>query len=786
MKPIFKKFSQWPFRISLFFLIQIQCYVFIWPIGNLVRGQTATLQTTLQLRSLNGLWVPFQNNLPLIGFEKQRRPMIDLAGIWRKQRFNANHTLTLMRRDAAVIAAMQAEGKGCTSSDYDDSGWAEMTLPNVENELYGYEQVPEYYENGVWYRKSFLVPDSLRQRNIRLVCYAVNYVADVWINGTHMGYHEGGYTPFYFDVTESLRWGENNVMVVRVDNPPWGTRNDIIPFTNADWFNYTGIIHDIFLEAVTPVHVVRADVVPLDLEGDVQITTIFQNRENTSHQCRAMVEIFRANITSANLGSEVAEDLIGAPVACEGSTEDSFQIEGGEVTAWRTTIRLKSVELWWPKSPALYVLKVSLFCEDRYVDAYATQFGVRTVRTVANKVLLNEKPIFLVGAARHEDHPLYGRSLPRDVILSDLQKLLQMNVHFLRSGHYPNHPATYLYADRLGLLVMEEIPLWWFDSKQVWDIQNNQRHLHEQMWREMVFRDYNRPSILLWGTCNECLDVPNRQIFIQRVHDELDRYYADGRLVTQSAAANRPGAHDASQAACDVAGWTSYFGVFYGSDYFNDTKNFLNQVQMHYPDKPVLITEYGYWSSENGSTDARQRDVFVNTFLALQQRAVVDRMGMLNANGFLIAATWWCAFDWYTHTQPNGYQSMGIYRMDRVNSKMVTSRLIETYAPYFQNGGTTGVEPRMRQQIPSEIKLQNYPNPFNSRTDIIFYLPCKMQVRLDIFTICGQKLMTLVDEEKREGAHKVGFSAGNLPSGVYLASMGSDGWKKTIKLILVR
>ncbi|MBN2355527.1 T9SS type A sorting domain-containing protein, partial [candidate division KSB1 bacterium] len=643
------------------------------------------------------------------------------------------------------------------------------------------------YEDGVWYRRSFVVPDSLQNKYVKLVFYAVNYVADVWLNDQYLGYHEGGYTPFFFDVSSQLQYGESNVLVVRVDNPPWGSRNDIIPFTKADWFNYTGVIHDVYLEASEPLHVVRADVVPVDTQGAVQVTGEFWNRGTEGVDCRVKIEMFEANVTAGNLLTQTAAELVGEEVSLTGETEEQLTIVAGGQRAWRTTLQVHPVRLWWPKSPHLYILKVSLYQQDREIDAYYSQIGIRTIRTDGNRVLLNNKPLFLVGAARHEDHPFYGRSIPAEEILADLQKMVAMNVNFLRTGHYPNHPTTYLYADRLGLCVMEEIPLWWFDNQQVWDIQNNQRHIHEQMWREMVFRDYNRPSIILWGTCNECLDVPNRQIFIQRVHDELDSRYPDGRLVTQSAAANRPGAHDASQASCDVAGWTSYFGVFYGSDYYTNTKGFLNQVQQQYPDKPILITEFGYWSGENGSSATRQRDVFTNTFFALQERAFLTQDAQLNPDGFLMAVTWWCAFDWYTHTLPNGFQSMGIYRMDRNNKKTVTQRFIDTYAPFYANGGTTLVASESSAEYPFEFNLrQNYPNPFNATCGIDFQLCATGHTRLHVYTIHGRLVATLLNETLTAGSHKITFDAGHLPSGLYLAVLSAGGRKEMIKMMLMR
>jgi len=127
-------------------------------------------------------------------------------------------------------------------------------------------------------------------------------------------------------------------------------------------------------------------------------------------------------------------------------------------------------------------MKVTLSKAGILHDEFSTQFGVRTLRASGSTFLLNENPVFLPGIARHEDHPVYGRSMPNSVILDDLRKIKAMNVALLRTAHYPNNPHTYLLCDRLGLAVMEEIPVWWFDTEDAWMLQNIARNIHTQMF----------------------------------------------------------------------------------------------------------------------------------------------------------------------------------------------------------------------------------------------------------------------------------------------------------------
>ena len=752
------------------------------------QAQVATLPATFELKNVDGHSIPYQNGMVVPGFEKQNRTLLSLHGAWRKQRFNADHALTLSRRTIPVMNNLTVEAAGRERSNYDDSAWPEKILPAIENELRGYEKTPEYYENGVWYRRPFKVPDSLAGQTVKLHFYAVNYVADVWINGQYVGYHEGGYTAFAFDVSAMLDYGNTNTIAVRVDNPPWGTRKDIVPFYKVDWFNYTGIIHDVFLEACAPQHIVRTQIVPLTIEGDLSVQTVIANQAAAAQNLRVTLDIFAAEVTAENIASEFAQDVAGPAVTCSGTSETTLSVDPDSIKIWQTQLRIAAPQLWYPKTPNLYVLCVSLWQDGVLLDQYYSQFGIRTIVTQGAQVLLNGKPVFFTGVARHEDHPDYGRSIPAEVILADIQKIKALNTQFLRSGHYPNHPATFLYCDRVGLAAMEEIPVWWFDNEEEWLIQNNQRHIHEQMWREMIFRDYNRPSLILWSTCNECKEVPNRRAFIQRVHDELDQKYPDGRLVSQSAAADRPGPADESQHACDVAGWTMYFGIFHGGTYYKGTVNFLNKVRDAFPDKPVINTEFGYWSSENGSNENTQVLTFKDTFQALTESGVLKQLGKPNPGGFLMATTWWCAFDWYTCQQTNGYQSMGILHMDRTTKKKVHQNLTISYIPYNYYGGTTEIDsPRNESSLPQTwTLLGNFPNPFNHRTVIAYELARPERITLEVLNLRGEVVATLDKGQRNAGIHQAVWDGAGGGSGIYFARLLTAQGTHIHKMTLLR
>ncbi len=772
--------------------ILLVCYVLVSISPALLHAQVASLSATLSLSSVDGVSVPFQNGIPLPSFEKQKRAIIDLQGQWKKQRFSADHAISLAKRDAVGYQNLINEAQNRYLADFDDSSWEVKTLPAVENKMYAFPTVPEYFENGVWYRRNFTVDSDVTGKFIKLMFYSVNYVADVWVNGVYLGYHEGGYTPFAFDVSKAIKPGAVNTIAVRVDNPAWGTRNDIVPFIKADWFNYAGIIHDVYLEISDRVSVVRTNIVPQSTDGTIQTGIILSNKNTVDKSVTVSAAIYKANVTPANITTELAADLIGEAADVSGTTQTTITISKDSSRVWQPKLKINSPVLWSPKYPNLYVMKVTVQENGTILDEYYTQFGIRTVKTVVDKVQLNGKSVFLTGVARHEDHPTYGRSIPLNIIYEDLLKAKDLNANYIRTAHYPNHLYTYELADRMGFAIMEEIPVWWFDSTMCWIIQNSVRHIHEQMFREMVFKDYNRPSILFWSTCNECLDVPNRKTYIARVKQDLTFNYADGRLITESAAADRPGPNDDSQSATDVCGWTMYFGIFHGGTCYESTRLFLGNANLNFSEKPIMDTEYGYWSYESNNQNGQnaQDTVFTKTFAAFTYRAsVLKPDGSYRDGGYLAGITWWALFDWYSAQHPTGFQSMGLYKMLRDSLKKAGNSLKAAYAPFYNVGGVSNVDEKLNGGKPDNYKLlQNYPNPFNPETKIEYVLPKNEYVSLKIYNVVGKEVAKLLGEQKQAGTYAAVFDAAkmNLASGIYFYRLTAGDFTSSRKMVYLK
>lgn len=651
----------------------------------------SSLPMTLELESAQGRNIPLQSGRPMISFDPQDRPMLDLAGTWKKLRVHVDHTLSMSPRNASWLTVVESETGGATGTAFNDSAWDDHALPGVENAMPPTPDNPvgaEIYEEGIYYRRHFQVSADWDGLVVRLVSLACDYVADVWVNGEWVGYHEGGYAPFALDVSEHLRYGEDNVIVFRVDAMPWTLRMDILPNLFAtDWMHYVGVVQDVYLTAAPPVHVVRADVIPRNTLGDLEVSVVTENRGAGRADVSVRLSVREMDRAHPNYWSDpVAAHLAGEGVELSGATQKTVTLTSEDFTQTTFDARIPDPSLWTPEDPNLYALTVDLLRDGSVIDSFTTQFGVRTVRVGEGaKILLNNRPTFFTGMARHEDWPDSGRTATMAKIARDLQIIRDTKVWFLRTAHYPNHPNTYLLTDRMGFAVWSEIPAWWINYFSIPILL--ERGLAHQMWREMIWNGRNRPSILFWSLCNEPMWylVFNLRSYVQALHDDVDDHYPDGRLVTHSLAADGAALTGSSVKDVDVIGWTMYYGVFYGENIREETTRFLLDQHARHPDKPIIACEYGYWSGGDDGETARQVEVAEQTLDAFMPLAAVDENGE-NTDGFLAGVTWWCQFNWY-RVDPAHIQSMGIMHMDRETDKPVRRTLIDRYGPHFEMGG---------------------------------------------------------------------------------------------------
>jgi beta-glucuronidase len=319
-----------------------------------------------------------------------------------------------------------------------------------------------YYEGTVWYKRTFNYKKQYPGHLVYLYFGAVNYKTDVYLNGKKLGSHKGGFTPFNFIIPDTLLKETGNWLVVKVDNKRY---KDEIPTLNTDWWNYGGITRDVFLA---------------ELPGQFIIDYSLRLKKNTVNEVEGWVR-FNTPVRD-NIILEIPEM----------DWKKAMTVNGDSVAFTGT---LQGLELWSPEKPKLYTIRISSSGND-----ITDKIGFRNIEVNGSSILLNGKPIFLRGICIHEEIPQQAR---RAYSAADARQLLQqarsLNANMVRLAHYPHNENMTRMADSLGLLVWSEIPVYWtieFTNPEV--LAKAKAQLNE-----MITRDRNRASIIIWSVGNE-------------------------------------------------------------------------------------------------------------------------------------------------------------------------------------------------------------------------------------------------------------------------------------------
>jgi beta-glucuronidase len=422
-----------------------------------------------------------------------------------------------------------------------------------------------FYEGPLWYKKAFSYQTRPRTRAF-IYFGAANYRARVYLNGQALGEHEGGFTPFNFEITDTVRDGENFV-VVEVND---ARRADAVPALNTDWWNYGGLTRDITIVEV-PETFIQDYSVQL-AEGSAGVIAGSVKLSGTSGPQQVTLEIPEANI------------------------KQQFTTDRDGYAEFKFAAKLS---LWSPEAPKLY--RVSLSAAG---DSVQDQIGFRTIETSGTKILLNGKPIFLRGISMHEEAAFRGGrafSPEDDAVLLGWAKELGCN--FVRLAHYPYNEAMIRMADRMGILVWEEVPVYWNID---WTNPATLQVAEEQM-RDLIARDHNRAAAILWSVGNETPMGPERLEFLKNLA-AYTRSLDSTRLLT-AAMNHRKNMGDNTQLLddplgefLDVLGENEYIGWYESPIESTDTMQWKSRY-----DKPVIFSEFGAGAPYGNHGDAGAR-----------------------------------------------------------------------------------------------------------------------------------------------------------------------------------
>ena len=411
-----------------------------------------------------------------------------------------------------------------------------------------------FYEGTVWLKRSFEFHPEAGRRTL-LYFGAVNYDAHVYVNGQKAGHHQGGFTPFNYDVTDFLKDGENQV-IVKVDNK---RHPEDVPTQIFDWWNYGGITRDVLLVSVAPTYVenykLQLDNTPAAKKGQRQIS-------------------FCAKLNKAEAGQSITlripELKINKQVM---TTADGIA---------SLTLNAKP-QLWSPESPKLY--KVEILLGD---ETLSDEIGFRTIETRGKQILLNGEPIFLKGISIHEEKPNGGgRANSTEDAHTLLSWAKELGCNYVRLAHYPHNEYAVREAERMGILVWSEIPVYWtiaWSNPATYD--NAKRQLSD-----MIARDQNRANVIIWSIANETPHSAKRDAFLGKLAKharELDPTRLISMAMEVTGASNYHNIlHDNMSDLVDVVSFNQYIGWYRD---VNDASKMTWEIPY---DKPVIISEFG-------------------------------------------------------------------------------------------------------------------------------------------------------------------------------------------------
>jgi beta-glucuronidase len=455
-----------------------------------------------------------------------------------------------------------------------------------------------FYEDTIWYEKSF---SYHKKPNTRVFLYigAANYTSRVGVNGTVLCSHEGGFTPFNCEITSVLHDGEN-FAVIYVNN---ARRREGVPTVNTDWWNYGGLTRDVSLVEV-----------PQNFIQDYFIQLL----PGTRSQIGGWVKL-----SEASAGQRVT---VRVP---ELSIEKTFVADKNGVAD--VSLSAPGLDLWSPEHPKLYSVEV-----ESGADNLRDEIGFRSIEVHGRDILLNGSPIFLRGVSIHEEAPYRpGRAYSQEDAKALLGWAKDLGANFVRLAHYPHNEHMLRMADRMGLMVWSEVPVYWGIE---WENPKTLANAENQL-TESITRDKNRASIVIWSVGNETPVSDDRTKFLVSLI-QTARKLDSSRLISAALQIHKLEGttriiDDPLGAKLDVLGCNEYIGWYEGTIEDTDRANWQTPYN-----KPLIMSEFGGDALSGFHADADTR--FSEEY---QEKLYQHQTAMLGRIPFLRGTTPWVLMD---------------------------------------------------------------------------------------------------------------------------------------------
>ena len=550
----------------------------------------------------------------------------------------------------------------------------------------------------------------------------VFYRAKVWLNGQAVGEHEGGYTPFQFDATEWIHWSGENTLVVQVDNS-WSTntlpgarigsrvQDQVYP-----WLEYGGIVRPVTLVLTDPVYVAKQRVIATPNLSDgttaIEVTTHVANASGQPAKIRLGLAISppgeQEPVATWQLHPELAVDATIPPRS------------SGPVTA-RVNLPRAQVRLWDVDHPHLYALRTLLWISGGGGGPAADEpdpvaFGIRKLEATRGQLLLNGEPIRMGGGNRHADHPHYGSMDPPEVIETDMRQMKRANMELCRISHYPVSKLLLDWADRNGLLIIEEGLNWQLTETQL-DSPEIRSKFQSQM-QEMIERDWNHPSVIGWSVGNEYPSETPAGLRWTKDMVEWVRRIDNSRLLTF--ASDRAGLPKIAKSEDEGSQYVDLVCV----NLYQDYADRLDRIHSRWPDKPVMVSEFA--SSGHVNLSATEYEQYFR-----------DLLDIFRQRPYIVGAAVWTYNDYrsrFPGTGVQGYRQYGAVTPER-QPKSAYDLFAAEFSPAAIRDGRAALDSAVGGGLVISSSIQ-------AREDFPSYPLCDYTVRCQVLEMTGKVLGT--------------------------------------------
>ncbi len=510
-------------------------------------------------------------------------------------------------------------------------------------------QKPElkYYEGSIWYRKTFDKKDLSKDKRYFVYLGAANYITTVTINGEIVGKHEGGFTPFCYEVTNLLK-ETDNYLIIGVNN---SRSADQIPAKVTDWFNHGGITRD----------------VKLIEEPSTFINNYFFSLDKSTLTKKTRSINVKILLDGIKMPSKISIDIPELNI----KQEASISADGTS----NLTINAKNLELWTPENPKLYKIIIKAG-EDSIHDL----IGFRTIEAKGKQILLNGKPVFLKGISLHDENPLRK---DRANSIEDAQLVLgwakELGCNFIRLAHYPHQENIVRLADQMGILLWEELPLYWGID---WANQEVLKKAKQQ-YAEVINRDFNRASSIIWSIANETASTDARNDFLIEIANHI-RSLDNTRLL--SAACKKDQAQDGHpdkdytindpiMEYLDIISFNEYLGWYGGLPDACRTKTYSASLN-----KPIIVSEFG-----GGALQGFYADSLTRWSEDFQEYLYKENISMFDKIDGLAGMTPWILVDFMTPLRQLPDIQDGWNRKGLISEKGIKKKAFFVLQKYYQS-----------------------------------------------------------------------------------------------------